>query len=214
MVNKGDLKDLEKRMDQRDKNLMAFIKEEFATNNQAINQAIKEMMGGLNLRLDKIEEDVKELSKKMEEDKKEQIARDRKRNNIVIYGLTKGGETEEKHDLKEKVDRVTEQLKLENEDIKFCRRIGEKLVLVGFHTRTSVELAHARKKKLEGSIRISEDLTMEQRKEYRKIQQLAEEKSKSGEEYILVGPRSCPRMIKKTCWTKKKEKEDKFHLNT
>jgi len=128
MVNKGDLKDLEKRMDQRDKNLMAFIKEEFATNNQAINQAIKEMMGGLNLRLDKIEEDVKELSKKMEEDKKEQIARDRKRNNIVIYGLKKGGETEEKHDLKEKVDRVTEQLKLENEDIKFCRRIaGEKV---------------------------------------------------------------------------------------
>ena len=165
MVNKGDLKDLEKRMDQRDKNLMAFIKEEFATNNQAINQAIKEMMGGLNLRLDKIEEDVKELSKKMEEDKKEQIARDRKRNNIVIYVLKKG-ETEEKHDLKEKVDRVTEQLKLENEDIKFCRRIGEKLVLVGFHTRTSVELAHARKMKLEGSIRISEDLTMEQRKEY------------------------------------------------
>jgi len=122
----------------------------------------------LNLKLDKIEEDVKELSKKMEEDKKEQIARDRKRNNIVIYGLKKGGETEEKHDLKEKVDRVTEQLKLENEDIKFCRRIGEKLVLVGFHTKTSVELAHARKKKLEGSIRISEDLTMEQRKESQK----------------------------------------------
>ena len=50
--------------------MMDFIKDQFEKNNQSINKALKEMMEGLNIRLEKIEEDVKLLREEMEEIKK------------------------------------------------------------------------------------------------------------------------------------------------
>ena len=47
------------------------------------------------------------------------------------------------------MEQVIQKLKLEKEDIKFTRRIGEQMVLAAFYTRTMVELAHARKRTLE-----------------------------------------------------------------
>jgi hypothetical protein len=170
----------------------------FETRLDNIEEEMKTIRGEITEEKDTTRNQIKEIENKMEEDQKEQKAKEHKRNNIIIAGLKRGGEQEERADLKKKVEQVIQNLKLEKEDIKFTRRIGEQMVLVGFYTRTTMELAHARKRTLDENIRIYEDLTVKQREDYEKAKDMAKEKSESGEEYIVVGPRSCPRIIRKT----------------
>ena len=170
----------------------------FETRLDYIEEEIKTIRGEITEEKDTTRNQIKEIENKMEEDQKEQKAKEHKRNNIIIAGLKRGGEQEERADLKKKVEQVIQKLKLEKEDIKFTRRIGEQMVLVGFYTRTTMELAHARKRTLDENIRIYEDLTVKQREDYEKAKDMAKEKSESGEEYVVVGPRSCPRIIRKT----------------
>jgi hypothetical protein len=182
-----------------------------------VEDKVKEVSRKLEERDDKMEKVVKQTEFNIYEELKE---RDNRKTNLIIYGVGELSDTgctgKDRLDWdKKSCDNIFRALELDvkAEDLKFCRRVGEKKaeprpLVIGFYTEMERAQLLRVAKKLDKTnycdVNISADLTKRQREEEKDMKkeaerrntQLTETDKAKNLEWILVGARGEKRLIK------------------